>query len=144
MTDVPLIPGTATQEQIVWTWLDVLARRAVNLDSGIAVTEDTYINGVPVRVDHDYYQGHLLEVVERSSGVVSYIAIAEFHGPKVIKDDDEVYLQSWDHDSVMYEPACGTFFDRTNEADPVVVGAWAIAMIYSMMEQYADAQRRKA
>lgn len=141
--DVPLIPGTATREQIVWTWLDVLARRAVNLDSGIDVTADTYINGVPVHVDHDYYQGHLLEIVERDSGVVSYIAIAEFHGPKTIEDDGYIYLQSWDHDSMMYEPDCGTFFDRTEDAAPSTVGCWAVSVIHGMMENYADAQRRK-
>jgi hypothetical protein len=129
---------TATRDEIVWSWLDRLARRDVNFDSAMWVTDDTYINAAPVHVDHDYYQGHLLEIVERETGVVSYIAVAEFHGPLMVEGE----FIRWDHDSVQYEPNCGTFFDRTEAADPVRTGSWAVSVIYGMMESYAEAKSK--
>jgi hypothetical protein len=150
---------TATQGQIVHTFLEAQALRTVNLDSAWDVTEATYINGIPLHVDHDYYQGWLVEVVERESSVVSYVAIAAFHGPRLLECDcggvDVLvngkpcdlcggvgkWFDKWDHDSVMYEPNCGTFFDRTEPADAVTVGQWAVSVIYGMMEAYADSKR---
>lgn len=123
---------TATRDEIVWHWLERLATDTVNFDSAMNVTDDTYINNAPVHIDHDYYQGHLLEVVEHSSGVVSYIAVAEFHGPLVVEGE----LVRWDHDSVQYEPDCGTFFDRTDAADPTTTGQWAVSVIFGMFESY--------
>ena len=128
----------ATREQIVWHWLEALATRTVNFDSAMNVTDDTYINNAPVHVDHDYYQGHLLEIVDRAAGTVSFIAVAEFHGPLV----EEGELVDWDHDSMWYEPNCGTFFNRTDAADLTTVGQWAVAVIYGMMESYSEMKRR--
>lgn len=132
---------TATREGIVWCWLERLATDTVNFDSAMNVTDETYINYAPVAIDHDYYQGHLLEVVERDSGVISYVAVAAFHGSKTIVDDDETILIEWDHDSMWYEPLCGTFFERTDAADPVTVGQWAVQVIYGMFESYAERRR---
>lgn len=146
---------TATREQIVYRWLEVLAARQVNFDRGIDVDDDTYINGAPIHVDHDYYQGHLLEIVERDSGTVSFVAIAEFHGPKITECDEKlngddvcpyclntgILALEWDHDSMWYEPYCGTFFDRTPEADLSHVGRWAVTVIYGMIESYSQRRR---
>lgn len=122
----------------MWRWLELVAARNVNLDSAINVTDETYINGVPVRIDEDYYQGWLLEVVDRPASTVSFIAVTAFHGPRTVDGD----MVSWDHDSMWYEPSCGTFFDRTEHADPVTVGRWAVSVIYGMMQGYAELRRR--
>lgn len=145
---------SATRDEIVHRFLELLAARQINLDNGIDVDDDTYINGIPVRVDHDYYQGHLLEIVERETGVVSYVAVAEFHGPRIDHRCDcdldpgceycggtDILAFHWDHDSMWYEPDCGTFFERTDAADSVTVGKWAVFVIYGMMDSYAEAQR---
>jgi len=95
---------------------------------------DTYINGVMLTMDADYHMGYLLEMCERDTSVVSYVAIAVFHGPH-----RETGKQ--DHDSEWYAPVCGTFFDRTPEADHVVVCRWAVGALDSMMTSYRELRR---
>ncbi len=146
---------TATREQIVYHFLNVQRTvpnwRAYNWGTeprdqahlwdvdDLMHSEpewDTYINGVPLSIDADYYAGDLLEVCERSSGVVSYVVVVTFHG---FKNKDQ---EDWDieHDSEWYQPICGTFFERTEAADDVTVGQWAVSVIYGMMASYAERQ----
>lgn len=140
---------TATQTAIVHHYLDLLRRRPQFTSScnwGTArdntpwnVDEDTYINGVMMTLDGDYYTGELLEIVERDTGVVSYVALATFHG-WFKAESPKGWDYGWDirHDSMMYEPVCGTFFERTDAADPVVVGQWAVSVIHKMWRAYSE------
>jgi len=148
---------TATQGQIVHTFLEGKALGTVNLDSAWNVTDDTYINGVPLHIDHDYYQGWLVEVVERESSAVSYVAIAAFHGPRLLEcdcggvdvlingkacdmcDGTGKWFDRWDHDSMWFPHNVGTFFDR--KFDLVQVCTWAVSVIYGMMESYAERKK---
>lgn len=97
------------------------------------VDDDTYINGVVLTVDGDYWMGYLVEVVARSSGAVTYQAVTTFHGHRA---DGSI-----DHDVVTYDVDCGTFFDRTEAADPVVVGTWALPQIFNMAEMYFETRQ---
>ena len=93
---------------------------------------DTQINGVVLEIDLDYYYGYLLELVDRESRVVSYCAIAAFHGPRV----DEGELIKWDHDSSLYEGQVGTFFERTFHTDDAC--AWAVGQIFALIDSHVE------
>jgi hypothetical protein len=97
------------------------------------VNDETYINGILLTVDLDYYMGYLIEVVDRTSGAVSFIAINEYHGHH---PDGTI-----DHDSSVYKPNCGTFFARTEAASYQVVCTWAIEEIFGMVDSHDDAKR---
>jgi hypothetical protein len=100
------------------------------------VNDETYINGVLLTIDGDYWMGYLIEAVDRTTGVVTFMAINTYHGHR---PDGSI-----DHDFMTYEPKCGTFFDRTDEADPVIVGAWAVSRIYGMAESYFEAKQKRS
>lgn len=93
------------------------------------VDADTYINGIMLTIDLDYYQGFMLEVVERESGVVSYVAIATFHGWN--RETGE-----WDHDSMWYPADCGQFGDRV--VDQSTACQWAAGAIFGMCDSYTE------
>jgi len=97
------------------------------------IDNDTYINGIPLRIDLDYYLGFLLEVVERDTEVVSYVAIATFHGFN--RETGE-----WDHDSDWYPADCGKFGDR--KVDQSAACQWAAATIFEMCDSYGKKENR--
>jgi hypothetical protein len=143
---------TATQQDIVWHFLDLIVNRPdwQGINWGTArdnsvweVTDDTYINGVALIIDDDYYMGYLLEVVEKSTSVVSYLVIAAFHGPKTIHDseDGREYIINWDHDSTFYEGKVGTFGDR--KVDIHQARKWAIDRYEYMRDSYEDIKRKR-
>jgi hypothetical protein len=94
------------------------------------VTEDTYINGVMMTLDFDYYMGYLIEIVERSSSIVTWVAVATFHGPHVETGHQQ-------HDSMWFpntEPQ--TFGSCT--VDRADVCRWAVGAIYGMVDAYEE------
>ena len=134
----------ATREEIVLTFLDIPDRRLAGHNWGCSprefeaewhCNEETYINGVMVTVDFDFIMGYLIEAVDRTLGTLSYHAIVVFHGQR---PDG-----SWDHESVMYDPVCGTFFERTEEADRCRVSLWGVSVIHGMVEDHWDRLNRK-
>lgn len=96
--------------------------------------DETYINGVVMTIDADYMMGYLIECVDRETGYLSFHAIATFHGRNPVTGKQE-------HESALYEPACGTFFNRTEAADRVTVCRWAVGQIWGMIEEYQERQR---
>lgn len=73
---------------------------------------DTYINGVMLTIDQDYEMAHLLEVVERSSGMVSHLAVEIHH--------TDVYLWEW-HEHRPYP-----FFERPEDLIQFDLHSWFI------------------
>jgi hypothetical protein len=136
---------TATQDQIVWHFINM---RDTSGNWGTCechgaeckwnVDADTYINGIVVTVDGDYYMGYLLEVVERESSVVSYVTIVTFYGPKLDSDGDVI---SQDHDSMWHPADCGTFFDRKVQIEDAAM--WGVRTVYGLWESHDDRQRAK-
>jgi len=134
---------TATHEQIVWHFLELMAspeRDAGNWGTGYNndrwnVSDETYINGIVLYVDLDYKYGWLLEVRERNGGARSYIAIAAFYGPKTTDDGDFI---SWQHQSAWWDgDAEDVWYDEAS--------AWAVGVIYGMIEdqeQFEMKERR--
>lgn len=106
------------------------------------VNEETYINGVPLIVDGDYWMGYLLEVVDRTAGTVSYGVVTLFHGGKYEDWGDGEGEWTYLHDSMQYEPDCGTFFERTEAADQKVVGRWAVSKIYDLADSFFESRAR--
>ena len=95
-----------------------------------SVNDETYINGCLLTIDLDFIMGYLLECVDRTEGTVSYIAMVVYHGKHPIK--------GWNLDCQQYEPACGTFFDRTEAADYPTVCQWAVGWIFSAVELHNE------
>lgn len=117
----------ATREQIVYQFLEKDYSEWTQANWGLHKDRDywdigpdtgTYINGIPLIVDFDYRMGFLLEIVERSTSVVSYLVIvADPRG----------------HDSAWYEERLvGTFFDRDVEIEEVM--RWAVGVIVGLLE----------
>lgn len=133
MNDYP-----ATREQVVWAFLQIpFAHLTHTWGTGPDefrhewhVNAETYINGIMLTADFDYFMGYLIEVVDRTNGTLSYHAIVTFHGRR-----EDGHQQ---HESIMYEPECGTFFDRTEAADRYTVSAWGLSVIHGMIENYVE------
>jgi len=90
---------------------------------------ETYINGIMVTVDLDYHMGYVLEVVDRSSSVVRWLAVAAFHGG----DPPE-------HRVVELDAGCvQKFFERTVHHAEVAV--WGVGQIYALVDAYEHVQR---
>jgi hypothetical protein len=132
----------ATSIEIVYTFMAIPSRDMVahnwgtystkTSESAWQVNDETYINGICLTIDGDFWMGHLLECVDRTSSVVSFIVVNLYHGRRA----DGFF----DHDFMTYQPACGTFFDRTPEADYVAVGQWAVSAIHGMAESHFQAR----
>jgi hypothetical protein len=99
------------------------------------VDDDTYINGIVMTIDKDYILGSLLEIVERSSGVVSYLAVVEFHGPVFV--GVEIAVRDWDAE--WYPNPVGTFFDRNISQEQAC--AWAVGKIHGLIDSWYDRKR---
>lgn len=123
----------ATSTEIVYAFMEKIG---TNRDSGWSVNDETYINNVLLTIDSDYLMGYLLECVDRTSGAMTFIAVALYHGRS---KETGIFK----HDFITYEPHCGTFFDRTEAADPVIVGRWAVSVIYGMFESYEEEMHRQ-
>lgn len=93
------------------------------------VTDETYINGVRMILDFDYYMGYLLEAVDRTSSQCTYVAVVQFHGRR----EDGTF----DHDFMTW-PGTHTFFGQDDGYDPVAVGQWAVSVIHGMIEARND------
>lgn len=91
------------------------------------VDDDTYINGIVMTIDFDYDISSLLEIVEKSSGVVSYLVVVEFPG----------FSRDWDAE--WYPNPVGTFFDRT--VDRFEVCAWAVEKIHGLHQSWYDGKK---
>lgn len=89
------------------------------------VDEDTRINGIVLVVDNDDYKGYLLELVERETDVLSYVAIATYF----------TRCQECDHhphDSMWYPDYAGILEDpEVSQSD---AARWAVSVIYGMFE----------
>lgn len=123
------------------------------------VTETTYINGIVMTIDGDYWTGHVIEVVDHdrtsddpstvSFGVINlYHGGAKTEGTDVVETSDGVwecvpYVEhAFEYDSQQYPPNCGTFFERTDAGDYVNVCHWAVSRIYGMAEEHFASKRR--
>jgi hypothetical protein len=142
--DAPSYP--ATREEVVQCFLRIPYDHLVSYNWGTAApgadrdewlcNDESYINGVVMTIDGDYIMGYLIEVVDRTTGIVTFHAIATFHGRDPITGKQ-------DHDSAIYLLDCGTFFDRTEAADRVTVCQWAVSQIFGLFEAYHDRQAHK-
>jgi hypothetical protein len=134
---------TASQTDIVSLLLGITAYERFTCNWGMHpepsfwdVDDDTYINGIVMTIDKDYIVGSLLEIVERSSGVVSYLAVVEFHGPVLLG----VQIQVRDWDAEWYPDSAGTFFDRKVSQEQACT--WAVGKIHGLIDSWYD--RKKA
>jgi hypothetical protein len=89
------------------------------------VTDETYINGVMMTLDFDYYMGYLVQAVDRTSSQCTYVAVVQFHGRR----EDGTF----DHDFISW-PGTHTFFGQEDGYDPVTVTQWAVSVIHGMIE----------
>jgi hypothetical protein len=89
------------------------------------VDDDTYINGVPVIIDHDLRYGYLLEVIERDTLTLSYVVVVR---------------HSRGHESAWYEPDAGTI--RNPNVEYHTVAAWATETIYSLFDEEQERSKR--
>ena len=125
---------TATHEQVVAHFIamtDLSGNWGTAYDnSKWDVGDKTYINGIMITVDGDYYMGYVLEISERGSAVISYVAIATFYGPN--KEGIQQHAAQW------FPQAAGTFFDRTIPQDEIAV--WGVRTVYGLWESYDDAK----
>ena len=121
----------ATRTDIINTFLSTNTKEPSD-GSRWDVDDDTYINYVPLTIDRDYDMGYLLEVVERSTSVVSFLVVVTFGGP----DRDG----RWDYDGEWWPEDVGTFFDR--KVDISTVSQWAVGKVYGLMDSWRD--RREA
>jgi hypothetical protein len=92
------------------------------------VDGDTYINSIPLTLDRDYLMGYLLEVVEKSTSTLSYLAVVAFYGP-----DENGYTE---HDAEWWPGDAGTFFDRN--VDLHTVSQWAVTKMFGLIESWQD------
>jgi hypothetical protein len=99
-----------------------------------SVNDETYINGIVLTIDGDFWMGYLLECVDRTLGTVSYIAYNAYYGRNKETGEQK-------HDYTSYEPTCGTFFERTPAADHITVAKWAVDQIYRMSESFFEDKR---
>lgn len=97
------------------------------------VNAETYINGIVLIFDFDYYMGYLIEVVDRTASRVTYYAITEYHGRR----EDGSIESDW----ALYPHDCGIFFKRTEAGKPTAVSHWAVSTVHAMVEQYENRHR---
>ena len=99
------------------------------------VTDETYINGVMLTLDFDFYMGYLIQAVDRTTGQCTYIALATFHG-----HDANGRIA---HDFITW-PGTHTFFGKEDGFSEEAVTQWAVQRIYGMIEDYKESQRPPA
>lgn len=116
---------TATRTDIIDTFL---ATPAPPYPDYWDVDGDTYINSVALTLDRDYLMGYLLEVVEGSTSVVSYLVLVTFYGP-----DENGYAE---HDAEWWPGDAGTFFER--RVDLHTVSQWAVTKMFGLIESWQD------
>lgn len=92
------------------------------------VGDGTYINGVSLTIDGDFWMGYLLEVVDREFSIIRFLAVNLYHGQR----DDGTFQ----HAVTAYPHMCGTFFNRTPKASRIETGQWAVATIHGMAEKF--------
>ena len=121
----------ATHDQIVQAFLAIPYARRTQFNWGTApdeyrdewhVNDETYINGIPLTVDLDFEMGYMVEAVDRTTSVVSYLVVVTFAFEG--------------HDSMMYEGEVGTFFDR--KVDGQEASVWALDRIYGLLEHHHE------
>ena len=116
---------TATRSQIAHTFLDAPVppqRDYWDIDG------DTYINDVILTLDRDYEMGYLLEVVEKSTGVLAYLVVVTHNGANL-----DGYTE---HDAEWWPGDAGTFFDR--RVDLHTVSQWAVTKMFGLIESWQD------
>lgn len=123
---------TATLTEIVNTFLS--HPTAPKWSSDWQVDADTYINHVPLVIDNDYERGYLLEVVEGSTSVVSYLVVVTFEGPDP--------AGQWDYDAKWYPDSAGTFFDR--RVPKYQVELWAVMQIRGLIDSGLDRRKNRS
>lgn len=146
MSDFEIITPSdapAPSVEIVYTFMAIPSKHLAPYNWGTGPAEfahewdvngETYINGIPLTVDGDYWMGYLLECVDRSTGALTFIAVNLYHGRRA---------DGWfDHDFITYDEPCGTFGDRTDAAWYDTVGQWAVSRIYAMSDSYFEAKRK--
>lgn len=97
------------------------------------VTEETYLNGVPLILDFDYRMGFLVEAVDRTSGQCTYVAIVHYHGRR--------HDGTWERDYCTW-PGTHQFFGHDDGYSPVTVAKWAVDVIHDMVEAHDEARPR--
>ena len=81
------------------------------------VTAKTYINGIMLTIDCDFEMGYLIEVVDRTSGQLSYgVIVNSLHGVL----------------SHQYEQDAGIFFQRN--IDNQSISSWGVQEIYRLLK----------
>jgi hypothetical protein len=93
------------------------------------VNPETYINGVALWIDCDFLNGYLLQAVDRSSEIVTYVLAVTYPGP------------DGGREFVAYPHTCGTLAERTPEGDPTTVAEWAVRTAYGLFDDWANKSR---
>ncbi len=119
---------TATRAEIIDTFLSTPKHPAPTYWD---VDGDTYINGVILTLDRNHFMGYLLEIVEGSTSVVSYLTVVTFYGP-----DLNGYTQ---HDAEWWPENAGELFDK--EFDLYKVSQWAMTKMFGLIESWQDRQK---
>lgn len=146
----------ATWDEIVWHYQQLAGAHKLGeswcgerREWGIPGT-CTYINGIVMTIDGDYWTGQVIEVVDDGPdvNVVSFGIVNLYHGAgktegtDVVETGDGVWEcvpfveYDFKHDSMQYQPHCGSFFERTDAADYVTVCQWAVSRIYGMADEF--------
>ena len=136
------MPTVATHDEIVQTFLRIPLDHLIQDNWGTGsyslgttnhwnVTNETYINGVILTIDMDYYMGYLIEAVDRTNSTLTYAAIVTFHGA------DNPANQK--HDSFFWAESAGTFFNRDVSQEEIAV--WGVNHIYALVDSYQEAQK---
>jgi hypothetical protein len=90
------------------------------------VNRETYINGVALWIDLDFLNGYLLQAVDRTSEIITYVLVVTYPGP------------DGGHEFVSYPGTAGTLTEQTPEGDPATVGQWAVRTAYGLFDDWAD------
>ena len=141
LTDVELTDVAPTADAIAQTLIRlVLTTAAVTTNWGTGswpsgcnpwdVTTTVYINGVVMTLDFDYHTGHLVEVVNRDTAAVSWLAVVLFNGPDATTNEQD-YVARW-----FPTNEAPTFFDRGVTTEEVA--AWALHAIFDMLAAAPD------
>lgn len=114
---------TATREQIVHHFLTLTHQNITTYNWGCTdwthqnmwdITDTTYINGIPLIIDHDLDHGYLLEIVERDTKALSYLIIT---------------ITPHGHDSDWWEGNAGTFHNQNISRNQIAL--WATQTIHN-------------
>lgn len=135
----------ATSAEIVAHFEAMENWRSINwgtaLDNSVwSVTDETYINGVMMELDFDFRMGYLLQAVDRTSKMCTYVAVVFYHGRR----EDGTFEKDW----MTYEGPPHRFggrhkdFGGDEDFDELAVYHWGVDAIHAAIEAHDEMKRR--